>query len=277
MFNNIFFWPPVGESEPILRDVFEGWDSGNGIFGPLSQLPDLEMPWADATFVDTSVLDIEYFGNHSGGKFCSPLVKHLLDGEETLSARDRITIAKIIATKYLNNWNKLWATNIVSYNPIHNYDMIETKHTERTADNVETTEGTVGREGSLTDTYGKTESTSHGRGNRETTYLYGMNNTTPLEKPSDDVVSQENGSTVLTNGGSDSRESQSTDTTDMSVTEDNEDTEDYELRRAGNIGVTTSQRMVEDERALWAWNFFEQVFRDIDNELGLAYQDPCRV
>ena len=264
------------EPEPILREVFDGWETGNGIFSYLSQLTD--MPWKDAEFVDETVLDIEYFGNHSGGKFCAPLIKHfLVDDDDVLSSQARVTIAKIIVTKYLNNWNKLWATNVVSYNPIHNYDMVETKHTERTADNVETTGASVVRTGTLTDSHGKTETTTHGRGERDTTYRYGMNNTTPLEKASDDVTMQESGQTVITDGGSDTQTRQLTDRTDATVTQDNEDAEDYELHRAGTIGVTTSQRMVQDERALWTWNYFAQIFNDLDNELGLMYQDPCRV
>lgn len=272
-----WFFPffPIGESEPILREAFDGWQAGDGIFHYLSQLTD--MPWKDVEYVDELSLDLEYFGNHSGGKFCAPIVKLLLDDDDKLSSAARGQIAKIIITKYLNNWQKLWATNVVAYNPIHNYDMVETKHTERTADNVETTDGTLGRTGSITDAHGKTQTTSHGRGERDTTYRYGMNNDTPLSKASDDFVMQESGQTTVTDGGSDVQTRQLTDKNDVQVTQDNEDTEDYELRRAGNIGVTTSQRMVQDERTLWTWNYFAQIFNDLDNELGLMYQDPCRV
>ena len=277
MLNFLWFSHYEGTPEPILREVFEGWDTGNGIFSVLGQLTDLPMPWAEATFVDSTVLDIEYFGNHSGGKFCSPLVKHLLGDEDVLTSRDRVTIAKILATKYLNNWNKLWATNVVSYNPIHNYDMNEERDTVKTEDNSEQTVGTVGRTGTVTDAHGKTETVQHGRGSRETDYQYGMNNTVPLTKASDDTVIQENGSTVTTNGGNDTQTRQLTDSTNATVSEDNSSEEHVEIHRYGNVGVTTSQKMLEDERVLWAWNFFEQVFKDIDNELGLSYQDPCRV
>lgn len=45
----------------------------------------------------------------------------------------------------------------------------------------------------------------------------------------------------------------------------------YELTRSGNIGVTTSQQMIESERALWVWNFFyDTVFPDIDKMLTLS-------
>lgn len=45
----------------------------------------------------------------------------------------------------------------------------------------------------------------------------------------------------------------------------------YELTRSGNIGVTTSQQMLQSERDLWQlWNFFEQVvYKDLDKILVL--------
>lgn len=48
-------------------------------------------------------------------------------------------------------------------------------------------------------------------------------------------------------------------------------TRNYLLKRSGNIGVTTSQQMIESERNLWKWVFFrEVVFPDIDKVLTLA-------
>lgn len=41
------------------------------------------------------------------------------------------------------------------------------------------------------------------------------------------------------------------------------------LTRHGNIGVTTSQQMLESEIQLWEWNFFETVFKDIDTMLTI--------
>ena len=46
---------------------------------------------------------------------------------------------------------------------------------------------------------------------------------------------------------------------------------DTMLTRSGNIGVTTSQQMIESERQLWLWNFFYKVvFPDVDKVLTLA-------
>lgn len=41
------------------------------------------------------------------------------------------------------------------------------------------------------------------------------------------------------------------------------------LTRSGNIGVTTSQQMLESSIKLWEWSFFETVFKDLDQILTL--------
>lgn len=47
--------------------------------------------------------------------------------------------------------------------------------------------------------------------------------------------------------------------------------EDRTLTRSGNIGVTTSQQMIQAERDLWVWNFFYQVvFKDVDRSLTIS-------
>lgn len=42
-----------------------------------------------------------------------------------------------------------------------------------------------------------------------------------------------------------------------------------QLTRSGNIGVTTSQQMIESEIALWQWNFIESVYKDVDMVLTI--------
>ena len=48
------------------------------------------------------------------------------------------------------------------------------------------------------------------------------------------------------------------------------ETRNYELTRQGNIGVTTTQQMLQSERDLWKWNYFtEVVFPDLDSVFTL--------
>ena len=272
------FFPFVysdSDPEPILRDVFDGWELGTGLFSFLAT--QAEMPWADAENVDNSVLDIAYFGNHSGGKFCAPLVKLLINDEGVIPTAARVTIAKILISKYLNNWNHLWETNVAVYSPIHNYDMHEERDLATTDDNVETTDGELSRTGTEGLTHGMVESTQHGRTEDNVNYKYGLNTTVYQQNRSDENVSTEGGTTTTTDSGTDTTTRNLVDSTDQKVTEDNEGTEHEETHRYGNIGVTTTQKLLQEERNLWLWNFFDEVFNDLDKELALAFHDPCRV
>lgn len=272
------FFPFVysdSDPEPILRDVFSGWESGTGIFSFLAT--QTTMPWANAENVDNSVLDIAYFGNHSGGKFCAPLVKLLINDDGVVPDAARITIAKILISKYLTNWNNLWETNVAVYSPIHNYDMYEERDLATTDDNVETTDGELSRTGTEGLTHGMVESTQHGRTEDNVNYKYGLNTTVYQQNRSDENVSTEGGTTTTTDSGTDTTTRNLVDSTDQTVTEDNEGTEHEETHRYGNIGVTTTQKLLQEERNLWLWNFFDEVFNDLDKELALAFHDPCRV
>lgn len=272
------FFPFVysdSDPEPILRDVFDGWELGTGLFSFLAAQG--TMPWANAENVDNSVLDIAYFGNHSGGKFCAPLVKLLINDEGVIPTAARVTIAKILISKYLNNWNHLWETNVAVYSPIHNYDMHEERDLATTDDNVETTDGELSRTGTEGLTHGMVESTQHGRTEDNVNYKYGLNTTVYQQNRSDENVSTEGGTTTTTDSGTDTTTRNLVDSTDQKVTEDNEGTEHEETHRYGNIGVTTTQKLLQEERNLWLWNFFDEVFNDLDKELALAFHDPCRV
>ena len=272
------FFPFVysdSDPEPILRDVFDGWELGTGLFSFLAAQG--TMPWANAENVDNSVLDIAYFGNHSGGKFCAPLVKLLINDDGIVPQAARVTIAKILISKYLNNWNHLWETNVAVYSPIHNYDMYEERDLATTDDNVETTDGELSRTGTEGLTHGMVESTQHGRTEDNVNYKYGLNTTVYQQNRSDENVSTEGGTTTTTDSGTDTTTRNLVDSTDQTVTEDNEGTEHEETHRYGNIGVTTTQKLLQEERNLWLWNFFDEVFSDLDKELALAFHDPCRV
>lgn len=286
MFNP--FWSYT-EPEPILREVF------SDIGGPLSvslfaqikrawQAGDatINVPWSDS--VDDEVLDMEYLLNHSGGKFCAPIIKSLLDkggayvtDDGTLSTTSVYILAKIIVGKYKQNWQRLWDTNVATYSPIHNYDMYEERDLATTEDETIDTDGTLARSGTESTQYGRVETVGHGRTNEQMSYKYGINTLTNDPKPSDKVENTEGGTTTTTLSGTDTDTRNLTDTTDETRTKDNDGTEHEEIHRYGNIGVTTTQKLLQEERQLWLWNYFDQIFSDLDKELALAFHDPCRV
>lgn len=285
---NPFFDPP--DPEPILRDMF--WDPQasppnlNGILNLvrtcwINRTQGEEPPWEEGL---DHTLDMEYFLNHSGAKFASPLVKYYynmggeyVDSNGHLTQVAKIPIADVIYVKYHVSWTRLWETNVAAYSPIHNYDMYEERDLTTTEDETIDTDGTLSRGGTESTQYGRVETVGHGRTNEQMSYKYGINTATNDPKPSEKVENTEGGTTTTTLSGTDTDTRNLTDTTDETRTKDNDGTEHEEIHRYGNIGVTTTQKLLQEERQLWLWNYFDQIFSDLDKELALAFHDPCRV
>lgn len=101
-----------------LLDAFPECLEGKGIFSELTG-----MPWSQTVTAD--MLDMDYFGNHSGWKKCAPLVYKLLDTNNELSNADRLKLANLVKAKFLPNWTALWNSYHFEYNPIDDYDLTE--------------------------------------------------------------------------------------------------------------------------------------------------------
>lgn len=260
-------------NETILRDAFPDWSTGSGIFDEIMQTAD--MPWKDDENVTSLLLDLEYFGNRSGSKFCSPLVSHYLqNGEVTSTGREKL--AEVIVAKYLTPWSRLWLTNVLSYSPTNNYDMTETRNTKKSSSGGEVSTESVSHTGTDTLQHGKVETVDHAKTVDDLVSVYGLN-TVGEPKPSTKDFVEEGGSTTTTNSGSDVQTKNLNDSSLVNKNRADAGEENETVHRIGNIGVTTNQKLISEERNLWIWNFFEQVFRDVDKELTLAIFDPCRL
>ena len=105
------YWPFINPFEtqptevPLLREAFEDWKIGYGIFDALEDLQ-VELPWAG--HAESIILDIEYFGNRSGAKMSAPIIMNLLGDTDALTAESREILASIIWTKFGEPWKRLW-------------------------------------------------------------------------------------------------------------------------------------------------------------------------
>lgn len=223
-----------------LNSVYPEWVT-KGIF---SYLNALEVPWKND--VSGNQLDIIYHGSRSGNKIIGSLIENYLDNN-TVSDDNKIIIAQAIYTIYIKNWNALYKTLSLEYNPIENYSMTETENVQ------DTHKGTLESNGNNTNTYTETTLVNDTSNNQ----LWGFNSTDSINSD------KQTGDTT--------RDVESTmDSTHKNTDRETKDiTSDRTLKRSGNIGVTTSQQMIESERQLWLWNFFESVFSDIDKILVL--------
>lgn len=223
-----------------LNEIFTDYIN-NGIFTFLNAL---DVPWKEPDI--SKQLNLAYHSNHSGKKETSPMVDSLIV-ENTLTENDKTLIAMSIFSIFSVKWQKLYSTLSLEYKPIENYNMEETEKTVGNTENTDNVNGTVN-----TSVNNKQNSSSN-----KTSSLYGFNSDTDINSDKDNVTDD---STINETGET----KEVRDRTNM-----NNSTEDRTLTRHGNIGVTTSQQMLQSEIELWQWTFFNDVFKDIDTMLTI--------
>lgn len=289
-----------------MSSILDIWDDpeSTGIFTVLNNY---EVPWKSSN-VDES-LNLAYYYNHSGQKSISPLVSGILGSDIRLSDTKKTKIGKVVFDLCNQNWEYEWDAMFTEYNPIENYNADETEtithggsdtltrtgtdtHTLSGSDKeTETGTNTISNSGSDTvkNTGTSTNTNDIADGTSQTkNQIYGYNsdsaandsvstvtvNQTTTDTRSDDL-------TATTTHGlntSDSRNMSNTttygraDSENIDITEnkDYNNNENRTLKRHGNIGVTTSQQMIESELELRKKFFYEIVFRDIDQYLTLS-------
>ena len=254
-----------------LNDVFPDWVSGSGIFSALQAFP---VPWKNENI--SSALDVEYHGNVSGEKFISPLVEKVLSGD-VLTEPEKTLISTAIMAVNGTNWGKLWNTLNFEYDPIENYSMVEQMTNDTTKNeygktHTRTNNLSHSKTGTETDTPNITETQTPNLSNVSESLIRGFNSSDSV--PTDSQTQSATGTNTNTRTGTDTIQYDVNNEYGETQTDNDggvdTQTRNYTLKRSGNIGVTTSQQMIESERSLWMWNFFRNVvFPDIDRVLTL--------
>lgn len=191
-------------------------------------------------------------------------------------------------------YQHLYDTTVAVYNPIENYNMVE--HEETKNDGMDKTTHALGGHtdkvtrdmGSHTDTvnYGQ-EQVSDKYGARSKT-VNGTGDVAPFETQEYRHVNKDGETTNdaeatdihIKNTHADSTDYGSHTDTDTSVYGDRTDVDTLEhghditrdLTRAGNIGTLTTQKMLEEERHLTAFNLVRIVANDIIHTLCICYE-----
>lgn len=268
----------VKTMETTLNEAFNYSPVENeGIF---HYLQDLEVPWKDDNI--DGYLDLYYHNNHSGNKITSPLIDSFIyDGQIPTESKE--DLASIIFALYGVTWVRMWNIYTSEYEPLQNYDMTEHmssgdtieygKSETRTDDLTQerTDDLTHERTVDLTDTERPlTEKTTDKK-------VFAFNSVGEDGEPFDKIIESEGGTNTIEHDGTDTVTDTGTETQTNTGTQkleqEGEDTKEHEhtLTRFGNIGVTTTQQMAQQELDLWKWNFFKNViFPNIDGVLTIA-------
>ena len=264
-----------------MIDVYRNYPTDGGVFSPMSNAP-----WAD-TMSGTN-LDILYLDGHSGERYCSNFINHRLNDSDVLSSDNRTLIANILWAMFGIQWTRLWATmKPAEYDPLTNYQMQETmegtENSTRTPDLTKGDTGTVQTTGqdkrtpNLTRNGTGTVNDNGSATNTNQNGIWGFNSSTSVPSDmSDGTATNENTTTrdlTETETGTDTTDHTNTDTYNRSYTETGTDTtagkSSRKLTRTGNIGTNTFQNLLQQERNIWMYDFFEQVFKDVDSVLTI--------
>lgn len=198
-----------------MNQINDFIESGIGIIQTIQQNYSSTFEWLDST--NAEILDMDYYLNHSGEKYISPITAKLYEHDDSTYLTK---LASLIVLKYSDKWNKLYKAFFEDeYNPIENYSMVEEENA-----NTSITNSTTGKNN-----------------------IYGFNTT------SEDGVPQDNSSVESTTSG-------------------DFDDNHRKLTRSGNIGVTTSQQMLQSEIDLRQWNFYNMIMNDIDDVMCLSFR-----
>lgn len=213
----------------------------------------IQIPFFEINPVNTKEMDNYYHGVLSGFKRASSFLKKMSNSEPVTSE-----IAFMIASTWwnINKDNVIKEYNILSieYNPIENYKMDESGEDKHTGTVTDAHTGTIAN--AHTGTVG--DSGSHS--DNTSVYAYDSNTASPS------TASSGSESNTRTHNDTETITRNNTDTTTHN------ETKTHEFSRHGNIGVTTSQRMLGSERNLWLWNFYKKfLFPTVDEMLTVPY------
>ena len=216
-------------------------DDNATLFGVLA---DSETYPLVADFINSDnyqILNSDYYIGNSADKFISPLHQKMLDQiSDDVSKNDVIeALTKIVYNRFAQKWKDIYDALMTEYNPLENYSMEEVRTPDLTTDETqnEKTDITTERETSASNSY------------------KGFNATDPV------LVNQTDGDETTTTTGAKA---------DNEVSKKIEQTGTETLTRAGNIGVTTSQQMLESEFKVRQYDFYKMMYNDIDSILCLS-------
>lgn len=223
-----------------LNEAFVDYETKGGIFSNIDNLP-----WSSV--MAGSQADTLYFDTHSGERFSARIITRRIGDAGYLTSDDRRAVSNLVYAMFKTQWTKLWETMNQNYEPLTNYKMTE----DETGNNTYTRTPNLTRKhtGTNNDEGSSTLNTQNN--------LWGFNSESSIPSDMQDGTNTAN----------------ITSTRDLTDTETGTDTtagdNTRKLTRTGNIGTNTFQNLLQQERNLWMYNFFDQIFKDVDSVLTI--------
>lgn len=211
-----------------LIDHFPSWmEEGGGFFEFLE-----DVPWDGDDLINAVGMNWEYFGNRSGLKNSSAIVEKLtaFPDDHELNDEKKTALAYIVSQKFYPAWSRIYQALLINYEPLENYSMTETNTPGATKKIAVSTDETIT--------------------NGSTGGIYAFNSGTTTPAPATSATG-----TSTTTGLPTKNYTEETHTGFDTLT------------RSGNIGVVSSQQMLEAELKVRRNTFLEIVYQDVDTIL----------
>ena len=179
------------------------------------------------------------------------------------------TAIKYWSDAEVQNWNKLYDTTVLDYNPIWNKDGTVTE-TEKHIKNNNYTDVTDGKIADHSITSGNQSTETSGNENIDTTnntneknYVFGFNSESAAQ--SGETVTDDTGNTNTnrsensTTNSSANTDATTTNNTNFKHDEKENIDREYTRTEQGNIGITTTQQMINEEREVDKFNLMDYI------------------
>lgn len=268
-----------------LNALFD-YVNNDGIF---TYLNEFDVPWKNA--VDYDLLDLDYHSKH-GTKVVSKTITSLIT-PDGLSRDNKTKLAKLLYKKNKTKWDQLW-TSVGLFNevdPLDNTNWTETRTlghqgSDSRSQSIGAKETTYNK-GSQTnsETIGQSTLTEGQQSNitgqqtismEEKKSAFNSTNYSPLDQKTEELGQRTDtlGEKVNTDSGrsNSTTEGQRSDSTTEGAQSNSESgtntfTDTETTNRHGNIGVTTTGQLIRDFRTTVNWQFFDIIYKDIDEML----------
>lgn len=161
---------------------------------------------------------------------------------------------------YLNNWTKLLNTENLSYNPIENYDRVEEFTTTDSGSKSSNDNRNISENGSVSTNTESTQVSNYTTDgdNSEINQKVAFNSGLIDDSKSTISISEENNNNSSLNGKS--KDIKVNNTIDKNnYNENSNNTNIVKGRAHGNIGVTTTQQMLQQEREVAKFNLYDYI------------------
>lgn len=168
-------------------------------------------------------------------------------------------------------WEELYKTTQYEYNPIWNVDgkVVEDRDLKGTDYRTDDHDTTRTHTDTITRTHTDTMTTTHGLTVTTDDSVYGYNSSTPAPESKEVAAQSGTSSDAHTGSITDAHTGSISDKDSGTIKHDTSDSGKITTERTGNIGVTSTQSLIQEQREVVKFNILDTIIEDFINRFIL--------